>query len=251
MEQPVPARRTDSRRGLHRDTASGADGAAADCRRAATPDTRAYFGQGPGGALVKAGDRLRNPAYADFLRRLAEQDIAALYTGSTAAKIVERTRAGPLGGSMTTGGSRCLQADQAHGLVCTVAQLSRLRRRRRRPAASGCCNFSKCLSAPISLAAGPTDPQAWYLFAEASRLMYADRDKYVGDPAFVGVPVERLARPRYLDQRAQADRSQPPDRRRSRARPRGAPAFARRPLPSKSPAPHTSSLAMRPATSSA
>jgi gamma-glutamyltranspeptidase/glutathione hydrolase len=28
---------------------------------------------------------------------------------------------------------------------------------------------------------GPSDPQAWFLFAEASRLMYADRDKYVGD----------------------------------------------------------------------
>ena len=41
----------------------------------ATPDVRAYFAQGPGGALVKAGDRLRNPAYADFLRRLARAGV--------------------------------------------------------------------------------------------------------------------------------------------------------------------------------
>jgi gamma-glutamyltranspeptidase/glutathione hydrolase len=48
---------------------------------------------------------------------------------------------------------------------------------------------------------GPTDPQAWYLFAQASRLMYADRDRYFGDPAFVDVPVEGLLDPAYLDAR--------------------------------------------------
>jgi gamma-glutamyltranspeptidase/glutathione hydrolase len=51
-------------------------------------------------------------------------------------------------------------------------------------------------------ARGPNDPQAWFLFAEASRLMYADRDRYVGDPAFVRVPVAGLVEPAYLDQRA-------------------------------------------------
>jgi gamma-glutamyltranspeptidase/glutathione hydrolase len=48
----------------------------------------------------------------------------------------------------------------------------------------------------------PTDPQAWFLFAEASRLMYADRDKYVGDPAFVKVPVAGLIDPTYVAERA-------------------------------------------------
>jgi gamma-glutamyltranspeptidase/glutathione hydrolase len=46
------------------------------------------------------------------------------------------------------------------------------------------------------------DPQAWFLFAEASRLMYADRDKYVGDPAFVRVPVAGLIDPAYVAERA-------------------------------------------------
>jgi gamma-glutamyltranspeptidase/glutathione hydrolase len=45
---------------------------------------------------------------------------------------------------------------------------------------------------------GPADPQGWYLFAQASRLMYADRDRYVGDPAFVSVPVDGLLDPAYL-----------------------------------------------------
>jgi gamma-glutamyltranspeptidase/glutathione hydrolase len=51
-------------------------------------------------------------------------------------------------------------------------------------------------------ARGPGDPQAWYLFAEASRLMYADRDQYVADPQFVSVPVEGLIDPRYVAGRA-------------------------------------------------
>jgi gamma-glutamyltranspeptidase/glutathione hydrolase len=48
---------------------------------------------------------------------------------------------------------------------------------------------------------GPNDPQAWFLFAEASRLMYADRDQYVGDPAFVKVPVAGLIDPTYVASR--------------------------------------------------
>jgi gamma-glutamyltranspeptidase/glutathione hydrolase len=49
---------------------------------------------------------------------------------------------------------------------------------------------------------GPNDPQAWYLFAEASRIMYADRDRYVGDPAFVEVPLAGLLAPAYIAERA-------------------------------------------------
>jgi len=48
----------------------------------------------------------------------------------------------------------------------------------------------------------PDDPRAWYLFAEAARLMYADRDRYVADPAFVDVPVEELLDPPYVASRA-------------------------------------------------
>src|SRR5688500_4953236 len=41
------------------------------------PDVRAYFSKADG-TLLEAGDRLRNPAYADFLRRLASQGPAAM-----------------------------------------------------------------------------------------------------------------------------------------------------------------------------
>src|SRR6185312_12784554 len=165
------------------------------------PDVIAYFSQGPGGRLVNAGDRLRNPAYAAFLRRFAAQGPNALYSGSTAAKIVARTHAAPLAGTMT------------------MADLANYRPVKREPICGHYRAYTLCAPPPpasgvglIELmqilqntdiaARGPNDPQSWYLFAEASRLMYADRDRYVGDPAFVKVPVAGLIDPSYDAARA-------------------------------------------------
>jgi gamma-glutamyltranspeptidase/glutathione hydrolase len=49
---------------------------------------------------------------------------------------------------------------------------------------------------------GPKDPAALALLAQAERVMYSDRDRYVGDPSFVKVPVEGLLDPAYVAQRA-------------------------------------------------
>lgn len=165
------------------------------------PDVIAYFSQGPGGRLVSAGDRLRNPAYAEFLHRFAAQGPDALYTGSTAAKIVARTHAAPLAGTMT------------------LADLANYRPIERQPACGHFHGYRLCAPPPPASGVGlielmqildntdiarhdPNDPQSWYLFAEASRLMYADRDRYVGDPAFVKVPVAGLIDPSYAAARA-------------------------------------------------
>jgi len=164
------------------------------------PDVIAYFSKADG-TLLSAGDRLVNKPYAEFLRRLAAQGPTALYAGSTAAKIVARTRAGPLGGSMT------------------MRDLANYRPIKREPVCGPFRAYLLCAPPPPASGVGlielmmlldrtdiasrtGTDPQAWYLFAEASRLMYADRDKYVGDPAFVKVPVKGLIDPAYVDARA-------------------------------------------------
>jgi gamma-glutamyltranspeptidase/glutathione hydrolase len=42
---------------------------------------------------------------------------------------------------------------------------------------------------------GKDNPVAWHLFAESSRLAYADRDAYLGDPDHVTVPVAGLLAP--------------------------------------------------------
>ena len=163
------------------------------------PDVVAYFSK-PDGTRVGTGDRLRNPAYGDFLRRLAAQGTAAMYAGSTAAKIVARTRAAPLGGSMTLAdlaGYRPIKREplcqpyRAY-LLCAPPPPS---------SGVGLIQLMKILEGTDIAARGPNDPEAWYLFAEASRIMYADRDKYVGDPAFVSVPVAGLLDPAYIASR--------------------------------------------------
>ena len=164
------------------------------------PDVVAYFTKADGN-LVAAGDVLKNAAYAEFLGRLALQGPAALYSGSTAARIVARTRAGPLGGSMTLAdfaNYKPIKREPLCGryrvyLLCAPP-----------PPASGVglLELMGLLQHTDIATRGPNDPQAWFLFAEASRIMYADRDRYVGDPGFVSVPAEGLLDPAYIAARA-------------------------------------------------
>lgn len=166
----------------------------------ATPDVRAYF-SGPDGALLRAGDTLRNPAYAEFLARLAAQGPDALHRGPTAERIVARIRAGALPGTMTLADLEAYRPEKREALcgayrayrVCVPP-----------PPSSGVAllQLLAMLEHGDIAARGPADPQGWFLFAEASRLMYADRDLYVGDPAFVSVPVAGLLDPAYVAERA-------------------------------------------------
>jgi gamma-glutamyltranspeptidase/glutathione hydrolase len=164
------------------------------------PDVIAYFSK-PGGALLNAGDRLRNPAYAEFLGRLAAQGPSALYSGSTAARIVAKTHQAPLGGTMTTAdlaNYRPIKREPVCGpfrvyILCAPPPPS---------SGVGLVELMELLDRTDIARHGPNDPQAWFLFAEASRLMYADRDRYVGDPAFVRVPVAGLIAPAYVARRA-------------------------------------------------
>ena len=172
----------------------------ADAPQNGAADVRAYFSK-PDGALVAAGDRLRNPAYADFLRRLAAEGATAMYRGPTAARIVARTRAGPLGGTMTLddlAGYRPVKREP----LCRTWRLYLMCVPPPPSSGVGLLQLMLILERTDIAARGPADPQAWFLFAEASRLMYADRDLYVGDPAFVTVPVEGLLDPPYVAARA-------------------------------------------------
>jgi len=164
------------------------------------PDVLAYFANGEGG-LKKAGDRLVNAPYAEFLQRLAAQGPDALYAGPTAARIVARTNAGALGGSMTLADLadyKPIKREPICGtyrvyLVCVPPPPS---------SGVGLLQLMMILERTDIATRGPGDPQSWFLFAEASRIMYADRDRYVGDPAFVSVPVKGMLDPAYVATRA-------------------------------------------------
>ena len=164
------------------------------------PDVIRYFSKSDG-TFVNAGDRLKNQAYAEFLRRLAGQGPDALYTGSTAAKIVARTHAVPLAGTMTMADLANYQPIKREP-VCGHYRAYTLCAPPPPASGAGLIELMQILEDTDIARRGPNDPQSWYLFAEASRLMYADRDRYVGDPAFVKVPVAGLIDPVYAAARA-------------------------------------------------
>ncbi len=167
--------------------------------QASAPDVVKLFA-GPDGAPLRTGDLLRNPAYADSLRRVARDGAAALQSGPLAEAIVDRVTQAPYGAAMTLDDLARPVAERGDALcrplrayvVCVPPPPS---------SGIGLLQLMLILDGTDLAARGPDDPRAWLLFAEASRVMYADRDYYVGDPAFVDVPVDGLLDPAYLAQR--------------------------------------------------
>lgn len=171
-----------------------------DYAQARAPDVRRYFSASDGN-LVEAGDTLRNPAYARFLQRLARQGPSALYRGPTARRIVARTRAAPLGGAMTLADIETYEAEETDAL-CRPYRLYLLCAPAPPASGGGLLLLMEVLERTDIASRDATDPQSWFLFAEASRVMYADRDRYFGDPNFVDVPIDGLLDARYVDGRA-------------------------------------------------
>ena len=166
-----------------------------------TNEIRNLFSRADGESL-EADDLFRNPEYAKTLELIAKEGARGLYAGPVARAIVNQTHAEPLAGTMT------------------LQDLASYRPEWDQPLCRPFRHYSVCAPPPpaggVSLLEllgmlektdiaqrGPNDPQAWFLFAQASRLAYADRDRYVADPHFVTVPVERLLDPAYLRLRAQ------------------------------------------------
>jgi len=157
---------------------------------------------GPDGRPLPAGTRVRNPEQAALFARIARAGPEAFYAGE-AGKIV----------AAVNGAAR-------NPSKMTVADLAAYRAKDRAPVCGTYRAYRVCSMGPPSsggvavlmilkqlerfdmAALGPHSAAAWHLFAESSRLAYADRDLYVGDPDFVAVPVAGLLDPAYLAQRS-------------------------------------------------
>ncbi len=172
---------------------------AADFPQAHAKDIVAYFTK-PDGTEVKAGDLLKNPAYARTLDALAAQGARALYEGPIAADIAARVQKDP-GGVLSAADLKAYRALATPALcrpyrvyvVCAP------------PSPSGgpaLLEMLGLLERTDVNRRGAEDSKAWFEMAQAMRLAYADRDRYLGDPAFVDEPVAGLLSPAYLDQRA-------------------------------------------------
>jgi gamma-glutamyltranspeptidase/glutathione hydrolase len=177
-----------------------AEAAASSHPSAKSPDVVAYFTEADG-TKVDAGDTLKNSAYAATLRRIAAEGPRALLQGASAARIAARVAQAPRPGALTAADLAAYQPLRREAL-CRPWREYQLCSTRPPSSGVGLIQLMLLLEKTDIADRGPTDPQGWYLFAEASRLMYADRDRYVGDPGFVDVPVEGLLDPTYVASRA-------------------------------------------------
>ena len=152
------------------------------------------------GEAKPVGEILRNPEFAEVLRAVSATGANALHEGELAGRIAAAIR--QRGGALTT-------EDMSDYLPQQRAALCGKYRRWRicgmPPPSSGGIGVLQLLgllerSGPP--ADDPAGPDAVHLFAEAGRLTYADRARYLADPDFVAVPQRALLDSRYLERRS-------------------------------------------------
>ncbi len=167
-------------------------------RAAAEAEGQALFYDELGEPLL-AGTRIRNPALAATLDRIAREGPEAFYAGNNATAIATHVAAEtPRPAGMTVadisgyavaersavcgdyrGYRICGMGPPSSGATAVYAILKQLER--------------------FDLAAlGPQSSTFWHLFAESQRLAFADRERYLADPEFVTVPLAGLMDPAYL-----------------------------------------------------
>ena len=166
------------------------------------PATATYFHDAAGNPLP-VGALLRNPAYADTLRAVAAGGADAFYKGPIAVDVVAAVReAAGNPGHLSYVDMRSYRAKRREALclpyrqwiVCGMP-----------PPTSGGVAVLQILKLlePFDIAAlPPASPQAIHLVAEASRLAFADRNRFLADSDFVAVPLDQLLDPAYLSARA-------------------------------------------------
>ena len=165
-----------------------------------TPWGIAQFFAGEGAKPV--GTIVRNPLLADLLAGVAARGPEWFYTGPPARNLVRTVTAARNPSAMTLGDLATYDAKQ-RDVPCGVYRGYRICGMG--PPSSGATTVFAILKQleRFDLAAlGPDSPEAWHLIAESMRLAYADRAAYLGDPAFVRVPVQGLMDPAYLASRS-------------------------------------------------
>jgi len=160
----------------------------------------AYFTR-PDGRRYVAGDVLRNPAYAETVAELAAGGAQAFYEGRIAREIAATVAEAPRPGSLTVEDIAAYEPVE-RGALCRPYRIYVICVPP--PPSSGVAVLQLLAMAEQTpdISLGPDSARAWTAFAQLQRLMYADRDRHVGDPGFVRVPVQGLLDPDYTAARA-------------------------------------------------
>jgi gamma-glutamyltranspeptidase/glutathione hydrolase len=176
----------------------------------ADPTSRALFFRPPlrpGGAPLpyRPGELLRQPALADTLRRLAAEGEPGFYSGPVAAQLVTLMR---------RGGGLIRQVDLDHYRAQLVPPLQGRFRGHplltMPPPSGGGVGLLMLLGIlePMPLEhLGQGSAAVLHRLAEAMNLVSRDRNRWLGDPDQITMPLERLLSRSYLDALRQSIRS--------------------------------------------
>ncbi|MFM9628936.1 MULTISPECIES: gamma-glutamyltransferase [Streptomyces] len=170
------------------------------------PDTTELFL--PGGQLPAVGSTFKNPDLARTYAELGRKGVGTLYRGDLAEDIVDTVNKPPV--DPASGWNARPGELSAKDLAAYRAKLQAPTRTTYRglgvysiaPSSSGGTTVGEALNilerTDLSKAS-----QAQYLhrYIEASRIAFADRGRWVGDPAFEDVPAGELLSQRYADSR--------------------------------------------------
>jgi len=166
------------------------------------PAYRAMF-FGADGKPLPAGTTVRNPEQAALLERIASQGPDSFYVGPQAAKLVAAVNGAARNPSKMTAGDLAAYDAKARPVLCGRYRAYKVCSMG--PPSSGGITVLMILAQleRFDMAKlGKDSATAWHLFAESSRLAYADRDLYLGDPDFVQVPLKGLLDRRYIASRS-------------------------------------------------
>ena len=163
----------------------------------AFPDTAALFL--PGGALPEVGSRFTNSDLADTYSELGRRGVEWLYDGELGAEVAATAAAPPVdpGAGLTVAPGLMTVTDLAAYEV-VEREPTHVDYRGRdvygmAPPSSGGSTVGEALNILKHYELADADEaQALHYYLEASRLAYADRNRYLGDPAFVDVPLDAL-----------------------------------------------------------
>ena len=154
------------------------------------PAARAYFFDRSGNPRM-AGSLLKNPEYAATLRTLADKGAAAFYDGTIANAIVEAGSAAPIAQSDMTVADIAAYAAKERDPVCVSYRTRNICGMG--PPSSGAITIGATLKLiePFPQVQGPQarmTPPAMHIIAEAEKLSFADRNRYIADPDQIAVP---------------------------------------------------------------
>jgi len=161
---------------------------------------RDYFYLEDGETTIPEGFIRDNQPYAETLRAL-QKNSRALLEGPIAEEIIRVTQEPPMPGTLTLEDMAAYEAQKTEALCSTYRQHIICGAQ---PPSSGPVAVQSILRTleNFDMAALGQSAEGWHVFAEASFLAYADRDKYVGDPDFVEVETGLMLNKDYLASRA-------------------------------------------------